>query len=222
MLAKFQSLSYFAYIVRIVPFAVFAALTLAQGWFGETGAYWIYALKTIIGAWLIWLVRAHVKEMRWNFSWESVAAGVAVFLVWVGLDGLYPMFGDRAGAFNPMKSYGEGSAIGWAFIAARILGSSLVVPMLEEVFYRSFLYRFFIKSDFLGVPLNSFRWGAFLIVCAGFGLSHYEWLPGILCAFVYQGLVIRKGRLGDAITAHAITNFLLGLWVVSRSAYHFW
>ena len=222
MLNKFNSSPYFTHIVRIVPFAVFAALTLAQGRFGETGAYWIYALKTIIGAWLIWLTRNHVKEMRWNFSWESAVAGVAVFLAWVGLDGLYPMFGERAADFNPVKSYGEWSTAALIFIAVRVLGSSLVVPMLEEVFYRSFLYRCLIKPDFLSVPLNFFHRGAFLIVCAGFGFSHYEWLPGIICAFVYQGLVIKKGRLGDAITAHAITNFLLGLWVVFRAAYHFW
>ena len=222
MIAKFQSLPYFAYIVRIVPFAVFAALTMAQGQFGETGAYWIYAIKVLLGAWLIWLVRAHVKEMRWNFSWEAIVAGIVVFLVWVGLDGLYPVLGERTAAFNPLKSYGEGSAAALMFIAVRILGSSLVVPLLEEVFYRSFLYRCLIKTDFLSVPLKSFNLAAFLIVCAGFGLSHFEWLPAILCACVYQGLVIRKGRLGDAITAHAITNFLLGLWVVWQSAYRFW
>jgi len=222
MIAKFQLLPYFPHLVRIVPFVAFAILTLTQGWFGETGAYWIYALKTIIGAWLVWIVWAHVKEMRWNFSWEAIVAGVVVFIAWVGLDGLYPMLSDRAATFNPLESYGGGNAIAWTFIAVRILGSSLVVPMLEEVFYRSFLYRIFIKSDFLNAPLNSFNWFAFIIVCAGFGIAHHEWLPGIICAVVYQGLVIRKGRLGDAITAHAITNFLLGVWVVAQSAYHFW
>jgi len=226
MIAKFQSLPYFKYLVRVFPFAAFAALTLLQGRFGDMGAYWIYSIKTIIGALLIWLVWPYVKEMRWNFSWEAVAAGVAVFLLWVGLDDLYPnmgfFFGERSAAFNPLNSYGDGSAIAWMFIAMRILGSSLVVPMLEEVFYRSFLYRYLIKSDFFSVPLKSFDIIAFLVVGVAFGLSHYEWLPGILCAFVYQGLVIRKGRLGDAITAHAITNCLLGLWVVFRSAYVFW
>jgi CAAX prenyl protease-like protein len=223
MITKFSSSPWFTYLVRIVPFAAFVALTLMQGQFGETGAYWIYALKTLLGAALIWLVWAHVKEMRWNFSWEAVVAGVAVFFLWVGLDGLYPsVFGERTASFNPIKSYGEGSVIAWTFISVRILGSSLVVPFLEEVFYRSFLYRCLIKTDFLSVPLNSFNLWAFLFVCAGFGFNHYEWLPGILCAFIYQGLVLKKGRLGDAITAHAITNFLLGLWVVLRSAYYFW
>jgi len=34
--------------------------------------------------------------------------------------------------------------------------------------------------------------------------------------------VLRKNRLGDAMTAHAITNFLLGAWIVWRGAWHFW
>ena len=52
--------------------------------------------------------------------------------------------------------------------------------------------------------------------------AHREWLAGILCGFAYQGLVCWKKRLGDAMTAHAITNFLLALWVVGRGAWKFW
>jgi len=96
------------------------------------------------------------------------------------------------------------------------------VPMIEEVFYRSFLYRFMIQPQFLQVPLRRFDLRAFLLAGAVFGISHYEWLPGILCALAFQGLVCRKDRLGDAITAHGVTNFLLALWVVARGAYRFW
>jgi membrane protease YdiL (CAAX protease family) len=52
-------------------------------------------------------------------------------------------------------------------------------------------------------------------------LAHNEWLSGFLCGLLYQWLVIRKQRLGDAITAHAITNFLLGMYVVVRGAWQF-
>src|SRR5437016_12054021 len=65
-------------LVRVAPFAVFVALTFCQGKFGETSRYWIYAAKTVAGAWLIWLVRPFISEMRWTFSWESVVVGVAV------------------------------------------------------------------------------------------------------------------------------------------------
>jgi CAAX prenyl protease-like protein len=138
------------------------------------------------------------------------------------LDGYYPMLAQRSGSFNPASTYGAGSAMALIFIGVRIIGSSLVVPPLEEIFYRSFIYRYLIKSEFAKIPLNCLDWRAFLITGAVFGISHYEWLPGILCAFAYQWLVIRKNRLGDAITAHAITNLLLGIWVVTRDAYHFW
>jgi CAAX prenyl protease-like protein len=209
-------------LVRVIPFGVFAALTVFQSWLGDTSQYWIYALKTVVGAWLLWLIRPYVKELRWKLSWEAVLVGVAVFAAWVGLDGHYPMIAERAEGFNPALTYGSGSVLALAFTAVRIVGSSLVVPPLEEVFYRSFIYRYLIKSDFLSISLGRLDWRAFLIAGAIFGIGHYEWLPGVLCAFAFQGLVCCKNRLGDAITAHAVTNFLLGLWVVAQNAYQFW
>jgi CAAX prenyl protease-like protein len=104
----------------------------------------------------------------------------------------------------------------------RVAGASFVVPQLEEVFFRSFLYRYLVKPDFQSVPLRHFAPAAFLLTSAVFAFEHQEWLPGLLCGFAYQGLVLRKKRLGDAITAHAITNFLLGVWVVWRGAWQFW
>jgi uncharacterized protein len=210
-------------LVRIVPFALFGVLTLLQGRFGDASQYWLYALKTVLGAWMLWVVRPYVKEMRWSVSWEAVLTGVLVFLAWVGLEGYYPLLAARTEAtFNPLRTYGAGSALAFLFMAVRVLGSSFVVPPLEEVFYRSFIYRYLIKSDFLSIPLGRLEWRAFFIAGLVFGIGHFEWLPGILCAFAYQGLVCRKDRLGDAITAHCITNFLLAIWVLARGAYYFW
>src|SRR5262249_45354781 len=103
-----------------------------------------------------------------------------------------------------------------------IAGSTLIVPPLEEVFYRSFLYRYLIRPDIQAVSLHAFRMHSFIITSVLFGVSHQEWMAGILCGAAYQGLVCWCGRLGDAMTAHAITNFLLGVWVVWRGEWHFW
>jgi len=127
-----------------------------------------------------------------------------------------------AAEWNPFAQFGAKSALSWFFVAMRLLGSSLVVPPLEEVFFRSFLYRYLVRPDFRSVSLAMFAPLPFLITAVVFGLEHEQWLAGILCAFAYQGLVCWKGRLGDAITAHAITNALLGLWVVGRNAWQFW
>jgi CAAX prenyl protease-like protein len=209
-------------LVRVLPFALFAALTMLQGRFGPDSQYWVYALKTALGAWGLWVMRPYVSEMKWKFSWEAVVVGVGVFALWVGLDGHYPLLAERSGGFDPAAAYGPGSLLALFFIAVRTVGSTLVVPPLEEVFYRSFVYRYLVRPDFLSVPLRQLSWRALAITAVVFGIGHFEWLPGILCALAYQGLVLYKNRLGDAITAHAVTNLLLALWVVTRGQYQFW
>jgi uncharacterized protein len=207
---------------RIFPFLIFLALTVCQGRFGAASAYWFYFAKTIVGAWLILEMRPFVSEMRWAISWEAIVVGVGIFAVWVGLDQFYPKFSSAGATGNPNEVFGQNSALAWFFIAVHILGMTFVVPPFEEVFYRSFLYRCIAKQNFLSVPLNQFLPFPFFATAIVFGFSHNEWLAGILCGAAFQWLVIRKNRLGDAMTAHAITNFLLGVWIVWRGAWNFW
>ena len=222
-------------VARVAPFVVFVLLTAAQGQLGEASRYWFYLAKTLVGIWLIWEMRPYVTELRWAFSWEAVVVGVAVFALWVGITGdwstqntLWVKLGwSKAPAvasklWNPLAQFSDNAALAWLFITVRILGSTFVVPPLEEAFYRSFLYRYIAKVDFMSVPLNQFLPKPFLATALVFGLSHNEWIAGILCGMAYQWLVLRKNRLGDAMTAHAITNFLLGVWVVWRGAWNFW
>ncbi len=221
---------------RVLPFAVFLALTGCQDYCGGTGRYWFYLLKTVAAAWMLWELRSVIPEMQWKPSWEAVLTGAVVFGIWVGLEGWYPPLdgllkpiglmggepGKPSAGWNPHLQFGEGSVAAWFFVAIRITAASLVVPPLEEVFFRSFLYRFLVRADFLSVPLGLFALMPFVLCSVLFGLEHREWLAGILCGLAYQGLVCWKKRLGDAIVAHAITNCLLGLWVTWRGAWQFW
>lgn len=220
---------------RVAPFVVFLLLTYGQGKCGEESRYWFYLAKTLVGAWLLFEIRPFVAEMRAAFSWEAVVVGVGICAIWVGLDGFYPKLSEltvKAGLskavataalpWNPHLQFGDGTALAWFFIGVRILGSALVVPALEEVFFRSFLYRYVAKPDFQSVSLGTFAAMPFFVTSAVFAFEHEEWLAGILCGFAYQGLVIWKQRLGDAIVAHGITNFLLGVWVVWKGAWQFW
>jgi CAAX prenyl protease-like protein len=209
-------------VPRAAPFLIFLALTVCQGEFGAASAYWFYFAKTIVGAWLIWEMRPFVSEMRWAFSWKAVVVGIGIFVIWVGLDPSYPHLMKSGATGNPNEQFGENSALARFFIAIHILGMTFVVPPLEEVFYRSFLYRYIANQNFLSVPINRFLPWPFLATTIVFGFSHNEWLAGILCGAAYQWLVLRKNRLGDVMTAHAITNFLLGVWIVWKHAWHFW
>jgi CAAX prenyl protease-like protein len=216
---KFQASPAYA---RVAPFVIFLALTFCQGQFGDESRYWFYFAKTLVGAWLIFEMRPFVPEMRWAVSWEAVAVGIAVCVMWVGIDSFYPKFSTADAVWNPHTQFGANSGLAWMFIVVRTLGSTLIVPPLEEVFYRSFLYRYFVRVNFQAMPFNRFHATSFLVTSLLFGFEHYQWLAGILCGFAYQWLVIRKNRLGDAMTAHAITNFLLGVWVFWKGDWKFW
>jgi membrane protease YdiL (CAAX protease family) len=241
----FDKLTQSPLAVRAIPFGVFIALTSLQGLAGDEGRYWIYLAKTVAGALTLALFFRHIQEFRWCFSWPALAAGVGVFALWIGLEGHYPPAGElyrqyvcpwleklrlvkacapegQPPLWNPNSTFGEGSTLAVFFLVVRIVGAALVVPAIEEIFWRSFVYRYVADKDFDRLPLRRFYPVSFAITCLLFGFEHREWLPGILCGAVYQGLVIWKGRLGDALTAHAITNFLLGLWVVWKGAWHFW
>ena len=222
-------------LVRVAPFGVFLILTFLQGQFGETGRYWIYVGKSLLGACLVSIAWPLVAEMRWKVSASAIGVGVAVFALWVGLDPFVPKqpeLWDKLGfskppqhpslPWNPFVQFGEGTTLAWFFVCARILGSSLVVPPLEEVFYRSFVYRWIARPDFQSVKLGEFSLKSFPLTALVFGFAHNEWLAGILCAAAYQGLVCWKKNLGEAMTAHAITNFLLGIYIINRGQWQFW
>jgi len=218
---KFESSPEF---VRLVPFGIFLVLTYCQSleFLGKMAPYWFYLIKTLVGAWFIWEMRPFVAEMRWAISWEAIVVGVAVCVLWVGINDFYPKFSKAGDPSNPHLVFGLNSGVAWFFALVHLLGSTFVVPPLEEVFYRSFVYRYLVKIDFLSVPLNRFHAMSFVVTAIIFGVVHYEWLAGILCGIAFQWLVIRKNRLGDAMTAHAITNFLLGLWVIWKGDWKFW
>ncbi|HMJ89114.1 MAG TPA: CAAX prenyl protease-related protein [Candidatus Acidoferrum sp.] len=241
----FQRITQSPALVRVVPFVVFVALTFLQDRFGETGRYWIYFGKTLAGAGMLFAVWRHVTELKWRFSIPAVLVGVGVFALWVGLDGFYPATDEiypryicpllaKIGLtkecvpapahppWNPHAAFGAGSTLAILFIVVRIVGSSLVVPPLEEMFWRSFVYRYLVRREFDRETLGKFFPLSFLLTSVFFGFAHREWLAGILCGFAYLGLVVWKNRLGDAMTAHAITNFLLGLWIVWKQQWHFW
>jgi CAAX prenyl protease-like protein len=221
--------------VRIAPFVIFVLLTAAQGKFGAASAYWFYLAKTLVGLSLVLAMRPLVAEMRWAFSWEAVLVGVGVFGMWIGIGGdwtaqnsLWVKLGlshaptSLESIWDPRIQFGGYTVTACLLMAVHVLGMTFIVPPLEEVFYRSFLYRYVIRHDFLSASLNQFSLRAFVVTALIFGISHNEWLAGILCGAAFQWLVLRKNRLGDAMTAHAITNFLLGIWVVTRGAWHFW
>ncbi len=203
----------------VAPFAIFALFTYAGPTLGISPAI-VYPLKTVIvGAALLHFWKFFRQDIRAEFSGLAIVAGILVYIVWVSFNGWYPLIGTPAG-FDPFKE----AANGWVYplIAARLFGAVIVVPVMEEIFWRSFAMRFVVVSDFKSLPLGYFSWYSFLLVSVAFGLEHHEWLPGIVAGVVYAGLLVRSKNLFTPILSHGVTNLLLGIHVLATSQWSLW
>lgn len=203
---------------RFLPFAIWVGITFLALAGGDM-KFWSYMVKVGVGLVVVWEMRRYIPEIRWTISWQAVVVGVVVFLIWVGLDPFYPknhllMKDTPDSIWNPFTRFGNASITAWTLIVVRIFGMTVLVPPIEEAFYRSLIYRYIIKYDFSKVAMNHFDGVAMTLCAVMFGFMHFQWLPGIICGLAYQWLAIRRGHLGDAITAHGITNLLLGIYVV--------
>jgi CAAX prenyl protease-like protein len=108
------------------------------------------------------------------------------------------------------------------WIAIRLLGSSIVVPVMEELFWRSFLLRYLVNPDFRQVPLGTFTASALAISVALFGVEHNQWFAGMVAGLLYTLLLYRTKSLFSCIVAHTVTNFLLGVYVLTTQQWQYW
>lgn len=223
---------------RVLPFLVWMVFTSIPGDFYSGALFWNYALKTIaVGALLVWL-RPWLPEMRWAVSLEAVGVGLGIAVLWLAYERWLPTGSQLAGwvesgfgqmpkvkppdPWNPVAHFAAVPALGWGLVAIRVIGRSVIVPMVEEVFYRSFLYRMLIDAKFNHVQFSTYKPLAFFGTSAVFGIAHGDlWIPGVICGMAYQWLALRRNRLGDAMTAHGITNLVISLWTIYRGDWNF-
>ncbi|MFC1822919.1 CAAX prenyl protease-related protein [Thermodesulfobacteriota bacterium] len=206
------------YIPYIAPFALFAVFTYLHPLFHLPRAF-IYPVKTVlVAASLIFFWKTYKSEIKFTFNWLAAVSGIIVFLIWILSEGLYPQIGSSE--FNPYEQNGIFGA--YFTIVFKLIGASLVVPVMEELFWRSFALRFAINPDFKDVTLGQFSWFSFIFVSLLFGFEHHRWLAGIIAGIVYAGILYRSKNLFDPILSHAITNFLLGLYVLSTQQWSYW
>lgn len=218
--------------VRVLPFALFIAF-LALGSLlpaphpappGNWDPRWVYAARAIVaGAALVLLWGRYVELRDWRLpasDWLlATAAGIGVLVVWLLLDEGWATFELTAG-FDPRR-YGS-EAIDWPVTIFRLLGLAVVVPLAEELFWRSFLLRWLEEQDFLDLAPAKVGLRALLISSVLFALEHSQWLAGFIAGFVYGWLYIRTGRLWVSVIAHAVTNGLLGAYILLTHDWRFW
>jgi CAAX prenyl protease-like protein len=110
----------------------------------------------------------------------------------------------------------------WGFMGARLLGLVLVVPLIEELFWRSFLMRWLIDNDFWKVPIGKVTPMAAAVTSVLFALAHPEWLPAVLTGALWAWLLWWTKSLSACAVSHATANLALGLYVIVTHDWKFW
>ena len=206
------------YIPYVLPFFLFAFFTVLGPKISLTQSI-IYPLKTtVVAICLLIFLPKWKKEIHITMDWPAILAGIIVFGLWIGLEGIVFQVGEPKG-FNPYQISPDWSSV---LIGFRLLGAVLIVPIMEELFWRSFALRFLIETRFNTLPLGTFSWFSFIMVSIAFGLEHHRWLPGIIAGLAYALLLYRTKNLFSPILSHAVTNLLLGLYILITSQWKFW
>ena len=218
-------------VMRAAPFAIFIAFLAVFPVVPEIAPEgiawdlrWMQLLRAVsVIAALAWFWHSYgelgapagVDPRYWLLA---IASGLAVFGVWIHFDEGWAVIG-RAGGFDPTGADGR---IDPALAGLRLAESALVVPVMEELFWRSFLLRWLDSRNFLAADPRRASPTAFLLSAGLFASEHALWFAGLLAGLVYNGLYVRTGKLWVVIAAHSITNGALGVWVLATRSWHLW
>ena len=214
--------------VRSLPFGLYIVLLAVEGllpdWAPAFDVRWLYPLKVGLVALALAVFWRHYAELRsyglpFKHLLLSLVVGVVVLVLWVNLDAGWMLMGEAGEGYNPTNQAGQ---IDWLLVAFRIAGAMLVVPVMEELFWRSFLLRWVQQSDFLALDPARIGLKALLIASALFAVEHLQWFAGLIAGLAYGWLYIRTRNLWAPIVAHGLTNGLLGAYVVSTGQWSFW
>ena len=217
-----SNLPYIAPFAAYVLFMVIEDVLLKLGWNADD-VRMLYAIKVTAVVVLLWIMRnaytelhsfANVTTKTWMIA---IVAGIVVFVAWINLTAEWMVMGDAIG-FDPRTD----EQIDWQLVAIRLLGAALVVPIMEELFWRSFLMRWIENQNFRSVNPGQIGFKAFFITAALFAVAHSLWFAGFFAGIVYGLLYMRSGTLWSPILAHAVTNGLLGIWIVMTGNWGFW
>ncbi len=211
-------------IVFVASLAFVSVLKLAgsDAFWLRSPEYWVYPLQIFVcGAVLLWFWR-HYEFHRLARVALVIAVGVLVFLLWIAPQA-WLGFAPRTDGFNP-EVFTANSAGYWATVLLRFVRLVIVVPLVEEIFWRGFLLRYLINEKFTAVPFGSFSWLSFAVVILGFTFAHSsaDWIAAALTGALYNFVAYRTKSLSSCVLVHALTNLLLGLYIMNTKQWGFW
>lgn len=213
------------------PMAVFMVFVTIPGLVDQRLFPYAYVARTIVcGAMIVWLWK-RFTDIRWTHLGLGVLVGVVGLVQWVGMECLLvKLVGEQGYSFGPIQlvsnirehfEYEEMAARAhpawfWSFLLIRFLGPVLVVPVVEELFWRNWLWRTLASpNDIRLMKVGEYDPISVYVVAVLFAFVHVQFLTAIVWALLIAWLLWKTKSLGACIVAHAVTNLLLGMWVLA-------
>jgi exosortase E/protease (VPEID-CTERM system) len=181
----------------------------------------LYPLGVIVGGAVLWHYWRGNIPGHWRSIWSGRAAlfGVAAFVVWILVKAFLIAEVEEPGTAAALAQAPPVLAAFW--LVFRLGGTILLAPVVEELAFRGYLMRRLISRDFDQVPHGTFTWTSFLLSSMVFGGLHASWLAGLLAGMIFALAYCRRGRLTDAVLAHATCNTLVALIVLATGRWGF-
>jgi uncharacterized protein len=210
----------------VLPLAVFVVFLGLQQ-YSPLSVTIDYPLRIVILAAVLWFFSRQVIDLRCSHTLGTILLGVAVFAIWVAPDILFPAYRQHwlfqnsvLGHINykvPVEVVASPIVL-WS----RIIRAVVLVPILEELFWRAWLMRWIISPRFQEIKLGTYSPAAFWITAALFASEHGSyWDVGLIAGVAYNWWMIRTKSLGDCILAHAVTNGCLCWYVVATNHWEY-
>ncbi len=211
----------------VAPFLTFVGLLAIQKYLTFLGD-WEYLVRVVIVAAVIWIFSRRVLDFRIRHWGGSLAIGVGVFLLWIAPDTIFPGWRQHWLFSNSITgevhvSLAADQLASPFLLFFRTMSAALIVPILEELFWRVWMLRWLVKREFETLPVGSYDTQSFWIVAALFALEHGPyWEVGLLTGIIYNWWFTRTKSMGDIMLVHGITNLVLSLYVIWSGKWQFW
>lgn len=216
-----------ASIPYVLPFATFIVLLAVSPYLDFLGA-WESPIRVAILTLVLYAFSRHVIDLRVRHTALTIGMGVAVFALWIAPDVLFPHYREHWLFQNSItgtlsSSFAPDIRGSWLALSFRIIRAAVLVPIIEELFWRAWLLRWLQSPHFENIPLGKWTWSSMLITAFLFASEHGPyWEVGLMAGFAYNWLLIRTRSLGDCILAHGITNACLSAWVLATGQWEYW
>lgn len=212
-------------------------------WWRAHPEHWVYPVQTIVCLGLVafWWRHYKFRPITRGGIVLAVIAGVVGIVLWLLPAWLYHRLGvatwnaspvwehlglvERLKGFDP-DIWKDNPAAWWSTVLMRFVRMAVCVPFVEELFWRGFLWRTLSDPyrDFADAKIGQWSAKALTVTCIAFAFAHTapDRLAAVVWCLITSFVYVKTRSIGACVIVHAVSNLVLGLYVMATKQWGFW